>query len=242
MKRLLFFVLPRLLQIILLLIIMDAFAEKLEAQSTGATSDVQREAESFVAYLSPDEVNLQSLLNNDFGNEEPQIIEFLKQADALARSGIGYRTDNRSDPLTRANIHPPPQNLSCTEFIWLVYSLSGLNLGNFHIETKEMAYDRGVYAPHLVKLEPSSEILPGDTLVYEYGDKELIREEEEKGRYRSGHAVMVVSAKKKIVVGSHGNESTPRGAPTGVGYRMLLHEWDQWTAGRRLRAIYRLSQ
>jgi len=220
---------------------MDGLSEKPCAQVSPETSDIQCEAESIVTYLAPDEVDLPSLLRAELSNEKPQIMGFLKQADALARSNIGYQTDKRNDPLTRANIHPIPQNLSCTEFVWLVYTLSGLNLGNFHIETKEMAYDRGVYAPYLVKLKPSNAVQPGDTLVYEYSDQELIREEEQKGQYRSGHAVMVVSTKRKIVIGSHGDESTPRGAPTGVGYRMLKHEWDKWTACRRLKAIYRLS-
>lgn len=53
---------------------------------------------------------------------------------------------------------------------------------------------------------------------------------------------MVVSVNQKIVIGSHGDESTPLGAPTGVGYRRLLTDWNQWTAGRTLKAIYRLSE
>jgi hypothetical protein len=65
---------------------------------------------------------------------------------------------------------------------------------------------------------------------------------ERKGRYHAGHAVIVVSAERKIVVGSHGAESTPRGAPLGVGYRQLLHDWNAWTAGRTLKAVYRLRQ
>jgi hypothetical protein len=197
------------------------------------------DAGGILEYLSPDAVNIQGLEQTELAQANSQILEILEQADTLARSRIGYRTDKRSDPLTRAGMHRLPDNLSCTEFIWLVYSLSGMDLSNFHIETKEMAYDKGVYSPFLVKLKPTEAVQPGDTLIYEYSDRELIREEEQTGHFRSGHAVMVVSAKRKIVVGSHGAESTPPGAPTGVGYRRLLKDWDKWTAERSLKAIYR---
>ena len=207
-----------------------------------ATTDIQRDAAHVVAYMTPDEVNLTGLEYAELVEEKYQIKKILEQADALARLGIGYRTDKRDDPLTRADIGNPSDDLSCTEFIWLVYSSAGLDLGNFHIETKEMAYDKGVYAPYLVKLRPSNDIEPGDTLIYEYPDEELIKEEEKTGSYRSGHAVMVVSVNQKIIIGSHGDESTPIGAPTGVGYRRLLTDWNQWTAGRTLKAIYRLRE
>lgn len=206
------------------------------------STDLQRDAASLLAYMTPDEVNLAALEDAELAQERYQVKKILEEADALARSRIGYRTDKRDAPLTRAYIGHPPENLSCTEFIWLIYSSAGLDLGNFHIETKEMAYDKGVYEPYLVKLRPSTAVRPGDTLIYEYPDEELIREEEEAGRYRSGHAVMVVSSDQKIVIGSHGDESTPLGAPTGVGYRRLLTDWSQWTAGRTLKAIYRLRE
>jgi hypothetical protein len=203
--------------------------------------EAQREAASVVAYMTPGEVNLADLVDTEIiqDNETHKILE---QADTLARSRIGYRMDKRDNPLTRAFIGSPPNSLSCTEFIWLVYSAAGLDLGNFHIETKELAYDRGVYSPYLVKLKPSEKICAGDTLVYEYPDPELIREEEQTGHYRAGHAVIVVSVNQKIVIGSHGDESTPTGAPTGVGYRRLLTDWGHWTAGRTLKAIYRLKK
>lgn len=198
-----------------------------------------RDADALLAYVSPDEVDLAKLEKTELSRRNKQLLAVLERADALARTEIGYRTDKRSDPLTRADLTSPPPDLSCTEFVWLAYSQSGIDLGNFHIETKEMAYDQGVYAPELVKLPPSAAIRPADILVYEYPEEELIQEEEHDGRYRAGHAVIVVSAKRKIVVGSHGAESTPDGATTGVGYRQLLDGWAQWTAGRSLRAIYR---
>jgi hypothetical protein len=237
-----FFVLPRLWLVMSILIAMEGCAISHRAQSLSGPSDIQRDAESIIAYLTPDEVNLSGLERSELAQEKSVIFKILEQADAFARLGIGYRTDKRRTPLTRADFHAPPADLSCTEFVWLVYSLAGLNLGNFHIETKEMAYDKGVYAPILVKLKPTTEIRPGDILVYEYPDAELMQEIEYEGRYHAGHAVIVVSAERKIVVGSHGAESTPSGAPLGVGYRRLLHEWNAWTAGRTLKAVYRLSQ
>jgi hypothetical protein len=210
--------------------------------SSHAFSGIQGDTDSLLQYMKPDAVDLSSLKETEFKGENPSVIRFLENADRLARSAIGYRKDKRSASLTRADLVDLPDDLSCTEFIWVVYSLSGLNLGNFHIETKELAYDKGVYAPYLSKLKPNVGIRPGDTLVYEYPDEELIKEEEETGRYRSGHAVMVVSTSQKIVVGSHGSESTPAGAPFGVGYRRLLGDWTIWTAGRNLKSIYRLKQ
>jgi hypothetical protein len=44
-----------------------------------------------------------------------------------------------------------------------------------------------------------------------------------------------------LVVGSHGKESTPESAPTGVGYRVMEDGFGEWTLGRKLRAVYRIS-
>ena len=202
---------------------------------------LQDAASLILSGLNPDEVNLEKLKMGELAHQPERIIDLLEIADRLSREKIGYRTDSRKHPLTRQEINDPPEALSCTEFVWLVYSRSGVDLGNFHIETKEMAYDKGVYAPWLVKLKPLEAIQPGDILVYEYPDETLIRQEEETGRYHSGHAVLVVSVQQKIVIGSHGFESTPRGAATGVGYRRMLGSWENWTAGRTLQAIYRFA-
>lgn len=221
-------------------------AESCESDhGTGAedvTLEVQRQAASVVSAWSPEEVNLTGLARGELRSEDPRVLELLRNADALVRRGIGYRKDSRENPLTRTDLHALPDSLSCSEFVWVVYSLAGMDLGNHHIETKELAFDKGVYAPYLVKLQPHEEIHPGDMLVYEYPDEQLIEEEEESGRYRAGHVVIVVSALQRIVVGSHGDESTPPQSPTGAGYRRLLEGWNRWTAGRTLRAIYRLSE
>lgn len=237
-----FSLLPRLLITLFSIILIVGFSYDRYIKMSYAFLAIQHDVDVLVQYMTPDEVHLSDLKETELKGENPYVIRFLENADKLARSVIGYRKDKRSTPLTRANLFDLPDKLSCTEFIWAVYSLSGLDLGNFHIETKEMAYDKGVYAPYISKLKPDVEIRPGDTLVYEYPDEELISEEEETGRYRSGHAVMVVSTSQKIVVGSHGTESTPEGAPGGVGYRRLLGGWTSWTEGRTLKAIYRLKQ
>ncbi len=72
-------------------------------------------------------------------------------------------------------------------------------------------------------------------------EHERALQEEETGRHHSGHAVLVVSVQKKIVIGSHGFEFTPGGTSTGVGYRGILGSWQNWTAGRTLQAIYRFG-
>ena len=213
-------------------------------QDSGPTEQeraLQDAASRILSALTPDEVNLEKLKMGELAHQPERIIDLLEIADRLSREKIGYRTDSHRYPLTREEINNLPDALSCTEFVWLVYSRSGVDLGNFHIETKEMAYDKGVYAPWLVKLKPLEAIQPGDILVYEYADETLIRQEEETGRYHSGHAVLVASVQQKIVIGSHGFESTPRGASTGVGYRLMLGSWQNWTAGRTLQAIYRFA-
>jgi len=74
-----------------------------------------------------------------------------------------------------------------------------------------------------------------------YPDETLIRQEEETRHYRAGYAVLVVSVQRKIVIGSHGFESTSRGATTCVEYRRILGSWRNWTAGGTLQAIYRFA-
>ena len=51
--------------------------------------------------------------------------------------------------------------------------------------------------------------------------------------------LLVVSAERRIVVGSHGEASTPVGEPEGVGYRRLRGDFSRWTEGHTLRALYR---
>ncbi|MGB5694969.1 MAG: hypothetical protein WBM46_04900 [Polyangiales bacterium] len=95
-----------------------------------------------MTYLAPDQVDLTHLEKTELSRARKQVRVVLEHADVLARAGIGYRKDSRADPLTRADLQSPPPDLSCTELVWLAYSQSGIDLGDFHVETKEMAYDK----------------------------------------------------------------------------------------------------
>jgi len=160
-------------------------------------------------------------------------------ADKLVREGIRYRLYKRDRTLSLRNLVRPKRRLSCSEFIWYLLSLAGWNMGNAPVSSKRMAFRPGVYAEALEKVSDLS-VHTGDILVYTHSRKVLKRQKETFGKSQVGHVVMVVSTRPKIVVGSHGLESTSEGGPIGVGYRRMLHDWDHWTKGRPLQAVYRI--
>ena len=137
-----FFLLSRLLIALFPVILIAGFPHNGYIYRSYSFSDIQGDADSLLHYMMPDVVDLSNLKKTELRGENPSVIRFLENVDKLARSKIRYRKDKRSTPVTRANLHAQSDSLSCTEFIWVVYSLSGLNLGNFHIETKELAYDK----------------------------------------------------------------------------------------------------
>lgn len=192
-----------------------------------------------IKYVPTSSISLKTLQKTEWKNASPELLCVLKKADELARRGVEYRYDSPSTLLTREDLKHSPASISCSELIWYVYSACGLDLGDHHIETKEMAYSKGVYAKAFRKVL-YDRIRPGDILVYEYSLHKLKREEALTGRYHSGHVVIVVSSKKKIVIGSHYLKSSPGDVLPGVGYRKLLKGWNQWTAGRTLKAVYRV--
>lgn len=232
---------PSILWLILLVVLALGTASSVDAQTPEDIHDPRYAADVLLGYVSPEDVDLGELLETELANTDALIKEALRESDRLARASVRYRMDDPDDPLTRDEIHLSHRRLSCSEFVWLVYSLENLDLGNIHAQTKEMAYESGVYQSSMVKLGPNTEARAGDILVYNYHEEDLEREERDRGRHRSGHAVIVVSSEKRIVVGSHGRISTPTDASAGVGYRKLLHpQWNLWTGGRRLRAVYRV--
>lgn len=196
---------------------------------------------SILAYVSPEQVSLESLLRSELAKSDPTVICIFREADELVRRGVEYRHDSSAHVLTRADLSTFQHALSCSEFVWYVCSLCGLDMGDRHVETREMAYTDGVYENALVRVTSAS-IEPGDILVYEFPETKLEHEQELAERVRSGHTVIVVSCRQRIVVSSHFHESTPPGAPTGAGYRKLLNGWGHWTEGRTLRAVYRIRQ
>ena len=202
--------------------------------------DSSEQDKTVIGYASSDEVSLKNLERGEWKGVSPELLCVLKKADSLARRRVGYRFDSSSRPLTREDLKARPTELSCSELVWYVFSVCGIDLGDGPIETKEMAYNKDVYAPFLKKVR-HTRIRPGDILVYDYPLKTLQREKALTGKYRSGHAVIVVSRKGRVVIGSHYYGSSPGDVMPGVGYRKLLKGWGSWTAGRKLRAVYRLD-
>jgi cell wall-associated NlpC family hydrolase len=164
----------------------------------------------------------------------------LELSDTLARRGIGYHHDQARDVLRLENLEigSLPPELSCSEFVWFVYSRCGLDLGDTHRNTRNLVYAKHNY-PRGMQRVADRTIRPGDLLVYDFDLAELERRSKLVEGEKAGHVVLVVSAEQQILIGSHGMASTPEGAPEGVGYRRLRGDFSRWTAGRTLRAIYR---
>lgn len=202
-----------------------------------ATLETER---NIIANLAPSEVCLSDIQTKELQKANPFVIRLLEQADDLVRRGIGYRPYRASRPLSRKDLAPLKRRLSCSEFVWCLFSLAGFDMGEHPVKSKKMAFKENVYPQTLIKVTDES-ILPGDILVYAHPREELKRQRDLFGKSEVGHVVIVVSADQKIVVGSHGRESTPRGGETGTGYRKLLQGWAHWTNERTLQATYRLS-
>jgi len=193
-----------------------------------------------VAYLSPGSIPVVRILQHEARKASPTVVKIIETADNLVRRGVRYRFDDKYHALSRRQIGIFQPELSCSEFAWYVMSCAGLDLGNKHLQTRDLAYRDGMYSSAMERVTDGS-IKPGDLLVYDHPLADLQREQKLTGKCPSGHAVIVVSAEEKIVVGSHFFKSTPSGAPTGVGYRKLLGGWDHWTDNRTLRAVYRVK-
>lgn len=205
-----------------------------------ATTAIPGALRDAIVNLAPSEVCLDDLKTTEFQGIDPSVIRLLAQADDLVRRGIGYRPYRFSRPLSRKDLTPLKRRLSCSEFLWSLFSLADFDMGDHPVKSKKMAFKKNVYPQTLMKVTDGS-ILPGDILVYAHPREELKRQRERFGKSEVGHVVLVVSADRKIVVGSHGRESTPSGGKIGVGYRKLLQGWEWWTNGRPLQAVYRLS-
>ena len=191
-----------------------------------------------VDYLTPDQVALAELRGGELAAAAPAVGCALELADSLARRGIGYHHDQARQRLRARDLKQPPPELSCSEFVWYVYTSCGVDLGPRHRNTRKLAYSKHNYPRGMDRVD-GARILPGDLLVYEFDPEELKRRARLVGGEKAGHVVLVVSAERRIVVGSHGEASTPVGAPEGVGYRSLRGDFSRWTEGRTLRAIYR---
>jgi len=203
-------------------------------------AETMAQAARTVAYVDPNQLEVQQILIREAEKAAPTVAQVINTADELVRKGVRYRFDDKDHELDRQQTKVFQPELSCSEFAWYVFSRAGLDLGDQHLQTRDLAFREGAYAPAMERVIDGS-IKPGDLLVYSQPLDELKREQKLTGKWPSGHAVIVVSADEKIVVGSHFYKSTPTGAPTGAGYRKLLSGWVQWTDHRTLRAVYRIK-
>ena len=192
-----------------------------------------------VDFVAPDGISLAKLRQTELQGANQAVLDILAKADELVRRGVRYRPSKLVDGLDREDLPQFQPKLSCSEFVWYVLSLTGLDLGGRHLETRKLAYQEQVYPKALERVVDGS-IKPGDMLVY-VPPPDKLGQKTRSGKTPTGHVVIVVSVSEKIVVGSHYRTSTPRPAPTGAGYRRLLKGWDQWTADRKLQAIYRVK-
>ncbi len=192
-----------------------------------------------IASLSSGEVFTNLFIEKELKKLPWRLLRLIDLADQLVRQGSRYRQYRRDRSLSIKNLARPKRRLSCSEFIWYLLSLAGLSMGDCPVSSKRMAFRRMVYPEVLEKIR-DADIQIGDIMVYAHPREELKRQRELFGKSQVGHVVMVVSTHPKIVVGSHGLESTPEGEPTGTGYRLLLRGWHQWTKARPLQAVYRI--
>lgn len=190
--------------------------------------------------ISSESLLQEAFLQAEFSAISQEMIKRLDLADRLVRQGILYRGYKKDRTLARRNLMRKKRRLSCSEFIWYLLSLSGLDMGEQPVNSKKMAFRKKVYVNALKKVS-GDRIQIGDILAYSHSREELKRQRALFGKSQVGHVVMVVSVKEHIVVGSHGTESTPYGEPIGVGYRQLLQGWDSWTHERSLQAVYRIA-
>src|SRR5574341_700749 len=100
-----------------------------------AIADPQETLESTLEYIHPEEFSLNDLLQTELKGADSRVICILKKADRLIRRHVGYRHDHYYQRFTREDlykIHHQVRQLSCSEFVWYVYSICGLNMGYKH--------------------------------------------------------------------------------------------------------------
>ncbi len=189
-----------------------------------------------IVWVGPEDVPLEILEASELAGIAEPVRRALRIAHALAEAGVAYR--NNGD-LSRRDLDRPPLALSCSELVYYVFARSGLDLGDAHMRTRWLAYgDPQPYQPSMIRVGDGT-IRPGDLLVYHRDRARVERELAERGRTLPGHVVIVVSTERRVVIGSHGRESTPEDGITGVGYRALPDGFERWTLDRTLRAVYR---
>ncbi len=183
-------------------------------------------------------ISFEKLVQAELREAHPFVVRILELADRFVHLGVKYRRLRSARRLSRRDLARPLSRLSCSEFVWVLCSLAGLDMGEHPISSRRLAFGDCAYPRALCRVTDGS-IRPGDLLVYEYPAEERAGPRRTPGKI--GHVVIVVSVEERIVVGSHGRESTPRGERRGPGYRRLPAGWGHWSEGRTLKAKYRVA-
>ena len=185
-------------------------------------------------------ISLEEMKATELKGAGSSLMRLFELTDELVRRGIRYRKYKSSRQLSPNDLTIFKPRLSCSEFVWYTFSLAGFRMGERPIKSKTMAFKNNIYPEALSKVTDGS-VRPGDLLVYANSKEESKKQNERFGKSLVGHVVIVLSVERKIVIGSHGRESTPEGGATGAGYRRLLQAWEHWTHERMLRATYRIK-
>lgn len=183
-------------------------------------------------------VQFPSLVDTELRDADPAVLRVLELADHLARQGVRYRRLKSRRRLSAEKLSMTPKRLSCSEFVWALFSLAEHDMGPRPVSSRRLALEADPYPGALVRVTDGT-ILPGDVLAYADPATTMATPSSERAAAVVSHVVIVVSARQRIVVGSHGHESTEDGETPGVGFRRL-DDWRHWSHGRVLMATFRL--
>lgn len=198
------------------------------------------DARAVIEEVACSKISLEEMKETELKGADPSLMRLFDLTDGLVHRGIRYRRYKSSRQLSSNDLTIFKPRLSCSEFVWYVFSLAGFRMGERPIKSKKMAFENNIYPEALSKVTDES-VRPGDLLVYANSKEESKKQKELFGKSLVGHVVIVLSVEQKIVIGSHGRESTPEGGATGAGYRRLLQGWEHWTHERMLRTTYRIK-
>ena len=195
-------------------------------------------AAAAVETLPASAVLLPSLVETELRDADPAVLRVLELADDLARQGVRYRRLKSTRRLSAEKLSKTPKRLSCSEFVWALFSLAEHDMGPRPVSSRRLAREADPYPDTLIRVTDGT-ILPGDVLAYADPVTAVAPPPPERAAAVVSHVVIVVSARQRIVVGSHGHESTDDGETPGVGFRRV-DDWRHWSHGRVLMATFRL--
>jgi hypothetical protein len=194
-----------------------------------------------VENVAPSAVSLETLGGTELKDASPEVVRLLALADDIVQQGVKYRRLKSARQLSPEKLGRPLRRLSCSEFVWSLFSLAGFDMGDHPVSSRRLAFAADPYPRVLAKVTDGS-LIPGDVLVYGHPADALAGQKVTPGTGEVNHVVVVVSAKQAIVVGSHGRESTAEGGALGAGYRHLVGGFGEWSHGRVLMGTFRLKR